>query len=728
MPAARDTDWSHIRVVGDKDAAAQHVGYARKLLGYVKQDAAHNGLKTHQATKRLPDGTTVVAEIHGAQPIMTIVTSGVKNYLVHTLEGFYFPRRNGDTPDNTAAVLRSPRPDVDWKSYFYNDESAGYAATPEDRRGTYAKVFGGKTEEPWERLEVAGGMWTDRDTKEAVSWFRGYMGYWPMHYRHPITNYAPFVSIYGHLVYTAPDLMWRVMAAAKRDNYLYVLLAENLGALSPPARPPVASESGQVWYSQPFTDAAYTYSLWRYPLAVVTKRDTLIEAYKAAPHDAATLLWRGDLELAYGAWSFNADCTSVVTIQLPRRSIMSFRVEIEDDMWRTSTAPSDDYPEVEAKRIELAIDVEAGTASMAQTLAPLTIAEEDGVVLNLVLAERTGDAEHDNVTVYSRLEYQCGDFAVAAFDGTANVPVAERYQTSRTIYYAHLPSKTFVFLKRYLGVGLEREVSLEFEVYIEGVLVAVTDDPFKVSTVLPEDPTTVATAFAESRFNVPWAGVYDDSYEFALRVDFDAMTLLYGLSFDRRDTGGAGPLDGPNSQAFFIPSTPYVPITGRVSGGDAYTLAGVIAFGSGAGGWSVAKHGGPGPTFEWDDENVFAPAVFFNQGYYAALTPSAAPYPCGFGYIQSFEGEVVIAVKADPWGFGTEGSPYPYVDPPSFYPLRYATNGNARPLVDAIDPRLADADTIAYATYPVGHTGKPRPGQRHGMIQSHPFDLRGPQQ
>lgn len=136
-----------------------------------------------------------------------------------------------------------------------------------------------------------------------------------------------------------------------------------------------------------------------------------------------------------------------------------------------------------------------------------------------------------------------------------------------------------------------------------------------------------------------------------------------------------------------------------------------LHIGDGAGGWSVSKYGGPGPTFAWDDTNTLAPATYFNRGLYDDEDPSAAPFTAGFGNgVLAFDGEVVIAIKGDHWGVFPDGSPYPAGD--RLYPLRYATNGSARVLIDAIDPRLSEAETFYYANYPLGHTGMPMRRQK----------------
>jgi len=360
MPAPPYEGWHHLRIEGDRDAANALRPFGRKVLGYAIEQAAFNNLLTYKHTVDLPDGGSVTGELRGGIP-RTIIRVGGKGpgKQIRVLEGFYFPRNLDVDESHNPAMLVAPRQDdeeSDWRVLFYSESEAGYDLAPEERRGSYADVFGPKTKKH-QRLDLGGGLWMDRETKEAVTWFRGYLGYWPMHFRHPITNYASFVAIYGHEVYTVPFPEWRVLAAAKRGLSLLVLVCENLGALNPPARPDVASESGQIWCSQPYTDEPYTYSLWRYPLSVVTQRDTLIDTYKAARHEKAELLWQGDLSCAYGAWSFNADCTELVTIQLPRIAAWYLHVVLDEPSfrWEVSQTTHHDYPVSEAKRIAINI-------------------------------------------------------------------------------------------------------------------------------------------------------------------------------------------------------------------------------------------------------------------------------------------------------------------------------------------------------------------------------------
>ncbi len=723
----RYTDWSHLRVPdGEREAAAPYIPAARKLLGFVMDEARRTGLKSHKIKRTLRDGTVIIAEKIGDIPRMTIVPKGGRPPIeIRTLEGFYFTRRIAALENHQPAILVEPtdEEDSEWTALFYGGDEVGFDLAPEDQRGTYIDVFGPKAKQPWQRLDIAGGMWVDRETKESVTWFRGYLGYWPMHYRHPITNYAPYVNIYGHLVYTTPFPEWRVLAAAKRDNWLYVMVCENLGFLNPPERPGTASWSGQVWASQPYTDDEYNYSLWRYPLSIETQPDTLIDTYRAGDHDeTGEQLWSGSLELAYGAWSFNADCTNIVTMQLPRRAIFTFRTYRDEtlpglELWRISPDSFPEYPVQEAQRIALTISHGVGTpsVSLSQTDAPLIIAEEDGVVLTMQqTGHETQAPPHEVVTTYSKLEYICGDFSIVAFE--AYVPFATfEPQLSRTIVYAHLPSKTFLFLKYAYGGGTLEPVNICYELYVDGEQVEITDDPYAVDTVLAEFPAGIERTMAHARYTVPWFGAYNDlATEWNFFNPLDAMTLLLGIIVEGRGAGPGSTGSGPNSQGYIIVGNPYIPFTARINSDSPYVTEGGIDRGAGAGGWSIAQYGGPGPTFAWEDANANAPAGYFNRGLYEATDASTNPYYCSFGSAATYEGVTLFALKAPVWAYyADEDGPNPYPFRETSYPFRWATKGDAREVIDAVDhDRLATDNILYYASYPVGHTGKPMKRQK----------------
>lgn len=72
MPAPRYTGWVHMRVVGDKDAAAALIPTARKVLGYVIDESKAKGLGVNKRSQKV-EGGEIIAEYIGGQPRITIV-------------------------------------------------------------------------------------------------------------------------------------------------------------------------------------------------------------------------------------------------------------------------------------------------------------------------------------------------------------------------------------------------------------------------------------------------------------------------------------------------------------------------------------------------------------------------------------------------------------------------------------------------------------------------------
>ena len=161
---------------------------------------------------------------------------------------------------------------------------------------------------------------------------------------------------------------------------------------------------------------------------VVTEPDTGVETYRAEL-EGEDVLWTDTLELAYGAWSFNADCTQCVTVQLPRTAVWC-RVFYPHPggYWAESPDEQPTYPQVDAHRIEVAIshDESGAEATMTQTLAPNLVAEEDGAALTI--ASGSG----------SRVDATLDGFSVALADGST--AAGDRWYTTRILVHAHLPA------------------------------------------------------------------------------------------------------------------------------------------------------------------------------------------------------------------------------------------------------------------------------------------------
>ncbi len=78
MTGSRYTDWTAVHVVGDREAAAVHLPQARKLLGFVVEEAARNGLGVANLRRELDDGTVLLAEKFGELPRVTIILDSVQ--------------------------------------------------------------------------------------------------------------------------------------------------------------------------------------------------------------------------------------------------------------------------------------------------------------------------------------------------------------------------------------------------------------------------------------------------------------------------------------------------------------------------------------------------------------------------------------------------------------------------------------------------------------------------
>lgn len=694
MTGPRYIGWRHTRVVGDRGAAQSYRKEAEKLLGYVAEDAARNGLQTHSLTRKLADGAVITGEIRGGIPRVTIVPpSRVTPKPRRTVEGFFLTWAGQDAGRDP--VMFEPPPDLeegedgwrDWRASFFSSKSFGYADTPEDRRGpSYVDVFGVRSKAPLPtRLLAANGTWTDRRTGETVAWLRCYPAYWPEHYRHPRTLYGNWVTIYGHPVLDVGG-GWQVMAAAKRDGWLYLVVAENLGVMSPPPLPAAPAYSGQVWYSQPYSNDEFFYALWRVPLALEKQPDTGIETYRAIA-ERGEMLWRGALRRAYGAWSFNAEVTEVVTVQLPRLAVFSWVYTRKGGDWAVSDVEDPSYPTVEAQRIALTINHggTVPTVSYSASLAPSLIAEEDGVQLEI--------KEHTRPTgagAYGRVDYVMGDFTIPVTE-QVNAEGVEWYER-RVLMFAHLPSRTLLFHRWRTELQPVRKVSAGYQLFVDGEEVEI-DDPSAIEQEFAADFLDRAVA---SNYHRMMGIGYDDGVGTSWFRPMDAMSFLLGWGFQTQG----------NVPAVGSPGEPGYGFQGRPHIGFSYSDQNYVEH-SAAGGYFFGSVGGETGHY-WVLDATWAKPYGANAGDYYDPNPMYVPVLPHAGTGAVAGGDVLVAVGHQPVA-ARPGSGLAELANVSPRVLLYGTRGDARTLLEGA---MGAPEHPDWRDFCLGHTGKPRMTQR----------------
>lgn len=721
MPGPRYTDWHHIRFVGDRDVASRYLPEARKVLGFVQEQTGYNALQTYAREVKLADGTIIRGEVIGGIPRVTINVASVSHPRTTPLvDGFILrPHADVDVPSGVhldPVLLTSPPQDAEapmWHALFFNSASFGRDDTPGGARGTYMGTFGPAAQLP--RQLGGGACWTSRDG-ELVSWFRGYAAYWPQHYANPGAHYSFYVSIFGHVVFTVPQIDMRVMAAAARDGHLYVWIASGLWEMPEPSPPASPATCGDVWASQPFSDRFYVFQLYRLPL-ITTTSPLGVRIYSAAKLDDGEKLLEVPLQRAYGAWSFNRDVTKLVSIQLPEKAVFYRPTKFYPDfgIGGDAYAPSDEeesvYPTTGAQRFQVAITHadDGVTASLSQSAAEAIVAEEDGVVLELV--ER-GSFFDDTAQV----NYKCGDWELLA---SYNVAPGGIRTTERNIcLYAHLPTRTFVFYNCEYDFNAPRYIGGRYRVFrpnASGEITEVTGaDPNPLEI---EPPPSLALDLALSgaltvmgcgKLNT--AGTAWDWFR-----PWDGITTLLCIVFDRTFVtaeSGGGMYDSPWLPVWLSPLISFRFVIGARSG------TGGVFFGS---------HDYTGPwTWDWSDgvDDTLPKRFYFNGTGWPVINGQVARVDFDYVAAATYDPhqsppETLIIADATPMYVQARVT-YPGPDEPELLDtlcapaaFRWATVGGYAAALSGLETALPSGRQLGNSAV-LGHTGKPQREQRAG--------------
>lgn len=310
---SRFTDWTHVRVVGDREAAAPYVGEARKLLGAVFEEAKRNGLGVHVQRRELPDGTVIVAEKFGDVPRITIAPAAADIAQQPTAppEAFVVWARDqahpgGIDPEHPQQLLRPS-----WTTFFYSESTQGYEAFA-GKKGTYAGALPAG-------VRHAGNIDWRGASGQRVSWYGPSTRYWLDPHVHPTRQYGTQVFLLGQVLLDTDDAdpgdfaeRWVVGAAMPSPFELLVVQAALVpGATDDTPPPPNSSEISTPW---PPGDVAI--AVCRF--AVVEESPQRFRAQLGS----RDVLWAGTLPRALNPWFFNESGDRAVTAGLPETVLL----------------------------------------------------------------------------------------------------------------------------------------------------------------------------------------------------------------------------------------------------------------------------------------------------------------------------------------------------------------------------------------------------------------------
>lgn len=399
MAGPRYTDWTHVHYVGDRDEASLFLPEARKLLGFVVEDAAHNKLQTHQVTRRYPDGATIVAELRGGIPRVTIVP-GPKpagDSKPDPRDSFVvWPRDeanpNGIDPDNPQLILRPS-----WKTYFYSPQIPGYLALNRPK-GTFIGMFNNG-------VNHAGNVdWRGSDG-ERLSWAGPSTRYWYDPFVQMVAQYGRKVFMLGQVVLDTdayitasstfpnakPAFNERyVLGAARRGAWLYVVQvqAHNLSVEIPKPEQHNPPNARYIMIGQSYTLAPVATVLCRYR---VEKRADGTPGVTVVPK-SREVLWSGTIERNVAPWMFSPDGLRAKTILPPQAPLCGPAAgntgDAASDVWQADIAFSQNgTPSATVSMVQVAA-APNGSAPMAFDY------DDDGTEVTVELVRRSGEAEY----------------------------------------------------------------------------------------------------------------------------------------------------------------------------------------------------------------------------------------------------------------------------------------------------------------------------------------------
>lgn len=515
MASARDTDWTHIHVAGDRDAAAPYVSYARKLLGYVKQDAGYNGLMTHGIERQLSDGAVIRAEIVGGIPRITINPPGGGSDVVEAdwFEGVVLLYSHLDHPATAIEVIDPNRYGTNAIPLYMGDDTAHYnrAVAPKgvwyklqpELMVYYAEHAGSSEKHRKARTraeeKVRNGFSTLGNVEDVfhentdgfcVTYRGGPRG---KYFVNPtlITDQNGSKTVYfrGRAVFDVEAISsddWRVFGASIKKSTLYAVVSipTQIQPYSFPEdrvvydhdgnRPdvilPTEEKRGEVFIAPVYAHGPAPVKVLKINLTLKKDEVTNQLYYK---YESYEVLYEGILHNADGPWVFDDEVTHAVCIARPDECRLSWNSSL-----RSSTPSMDNTITPSTTHLRHFFDIQ--NQSMSTSDAGDVIAEDSGKTLRL---ERTGAVSWDYVWDGGRVAAYH-----SAIEGTRVLDFEQRILIDADVKRAR-----FVFAKqRFTNAGEPEEIlgaHQTIEVFCDGEVYTPTvtryDAYYDAATPLP---------------------------------------------------------------------------------------------------------------------------------------------------------------------------------------------------------------------------------------------------
>ena len=436
----RYIDWTHVRVNGDRLAAAPYVGEGRKLLGEVFEDAARHGLGVHAMRRQLPDGTVIEAEKHGEIPRITItpVPPGDRPIPVRPPTDFVVWARNAALPagidvDYPQQILRPS-----WTTFFYSGSIEGHDEF-EGPKGTYIGALPNG-------VRRAGNLdWRGRK-EERLSWYGPSTRYWYDPFVQMVAQYSTGVFMLGQAVLdtpayiaaSAPDPSFNeqyVLGAGIRGTWLYVVQVQAQNLSVPPPDPADFDDGPYYHFSVGYTPFAIDTVICRYKL--IPRADDA-PGWRVASR-SREVLWSGAIERGINPWFFSPDCSEAITFIPPDVQAYGSSTFVPTvdaaTLQKVATLAHDEDP------AELpAVTMTDTPVSLAPGGGEAPVAADylaDGTRVEIRVRRRDlGLPDNANGFLSQRFDLLCGGAAVELRDLVREPAAADHWETRRWIMWA----------------------------------------------------------------------------------------------------------------------------------------------------------------------------------------------------------------------------------------------------------------------------------------------------